>query len=250
MIRGNVAGLVLTLLALGACAAAGCGGGPATLRARELKSVSLTPPSPVERADAVELWAVPPAAINWDETPGPDGVQVRVFLYMAEQAETVLVKGTVECLLYDGRVPRENLSVAKPMRVWTFTTQDLATRHLRGMAGWGYALQLGWGRNVPAASVVTVAARYVPPAGEPVYSAPISIAMPSAVRSGPSSTRLGGDPGYSPPHVTEKTVTPTVTRPADAASGDSPPRVPGAGPVTPGSPPTPPRAINPPPAGR
>jgi hypothetical protein len=159
------------MLVVAAAVLAGCG--PAR------KGVSLTPPKPVDRVDAIDLWAVPPAAINWDDVPGPDGIQVNVFLYQASRAEPVLVKGTIEFTMYEGRQPREGLEAAPALRKWTYTEQELGTHEMRGPAGWGYVAQLGWGKDVPKSAVVTLTVRYVPPQGPPVSSrAPIVIAIP------------------------------------------------------------------------
>jgi len=164
--------VVASLMLLAAVVAlAGCG--PAR------KGVSPTPPKPVDHADAIDLWAVPPAAINWDDIPGPDGVQVNVFLYLADRAEPVLVKGTLEFTMYEGRRPREGLEAAPPFRTWEFTQQELATSEMRGPAGWGYMMRLGWGKDVPRSAVVTLNVRYLPPKGPPVLSrAPIVISIP------------------------------------------------------------------------
>jgi hypothetical protein len=142
------------------------------------RGVSQTPPKPVTRVDAIDLWAVPPAAINWDDMPGPDGIQVNVFLYQADRAEPVLIKGTVEFIMYEGRRPREGLETTRPFRTWKYTEQELATREIRGPAGWGYAAQLGWGNDVPKSAVVTLMVRYVPPQGPSVSSMPIVIPIP------------------------------------------------------------------------
>jgi hypothetical protein len=166
--------VVLCSLILAAAIMGGCG----SMR----KGVSPTPPKPVDRAIAIDLWAVPPAAINWDDVPGPDGVQVNVFLYQADRAEPVLVKGTIEFTMFEGRRPREGLEAAQPLRQWKYTEQELATREIRGPAGWGYAAQLGWGKDVPKSAVVTLLVRYLPPQGPPVSSAPVVIAIPTGSR--------------------------------------------------------------------
>jgi len=156
-------------LALAAAMAMGCAG--------RVKSVSLTPPSPVTRVDAINLWAVPPVAINWDDMPGPDGVQVNVFLYQADRAAPVLMKGMLEFSMYEGRHHADALREAKPLRTWTYTEQELATRQVRGIAGWGYGIQLGWGLQVPDSDIITLVACYRPPKGAPIYSSPIIIAV-------------------------------------------------------------------------
>lgn len=167
MMRVALCGLLLMVAAtvLGGC-------GPAR------RGVSQTPPKPVDRVDAIDLWAVPPAAINWDDMPGPDGIQVNVFLYQADRAEPVLIKGTVEFIMYEGRRPREGLETTTPFRTWKYTEQELATREMRGPAGWGYAAQLGWGNDVPKSAVITLMVRYLPPQGPSVSSMPIVIPIP------------------------------------------------------------------------
>jgi hypothetical protein len=153
--------------------AAGCGG----TTSRTVRGVSQTPPKPVDSVDAIDLWAAPPAAINWDDQPGPDGVQVSVFLYQSDHAEPVLVKGTIEFLMFEGRKARESLATAKPLRMWSYGVTELATQQVRGPAGWGYAFQLGWGKDVPQSAVITLIVRYVPAAGAATYSEPMVISV-------------------------------------------------------------------------
>ena len=180
-----VAGLVFVL------AAAGCTG---QMSGKSMRSPSMTPPNPVDRVDAIDFWAVPPAAVNWDDDPAPDGIIAQVFLYQTTRPEPVLVKGTLNLLMFDGRVPRAGLASAKPERIWSHGPTELATRQIRGLVGWGYAEQLGWGRTMPASPAVTFAARYDPVSGPPVFSAPIVIQMPSQVHKGPVASTIGEPP--------------------------------------------------------
>jgi len=184
-----------------ACLAAGCTGPPPG--AKELKSISTKPPPPVDRADRVDFWAAPPAAINWDEIPGPDGVQARVFLFQLERPESVLVNGALEFMMYAGRVRQGDAPPTEPLKVWNFTGDDLAARRIRSMVGWGYAAQLGWGEDVPTAPVITLQVRYQSPTGPTIYSAPISIPMPDKVRSGPTKSVLGSPATRSPSDRTQ-----------------------------------------------
>ena len=160
---------ILMAVIVGAALAAGCA---------NTHRVSTTPPWPVDRVDYIDVWATPPAAINWDDVPGPDGVRLNVFLYQANRAEPVMGKGTLEFTMYEGHQKSDAMAAAKPLRTWTFTTQELATRQVRTMAGWGYAIQLGWGRDVPKSAGVTFVARYLPAQGTPTASAPIMIGVP------------------------------------------------------------------------
>jgi len=157
-------------------------------------TVPLAPPSPVERVDALELWASPPAAVNWDDAPGPDGVQVRLYLFQAARPQPVLVKGTIEFRLYAGRVNRSGDPGSEPLKVWTFAGEDLAVRRFRSFVGWGYAARLGWGGEKPNAPVVSVQAVYRLPEGGEVASAPASVAMPAPPKAGPRRSLLGRSP--------------------------------------------------------
>jgi hypothetical protein len=130
------------------------------------------------QVDQITLLALP-TALNWDGRPGPDGVQTVVHLFQQAAPQPVLINGTLEFLLYEGRVSRDELSAAKPFHVWPFTAAQLEPYVGRSKVGWGYALRLPWGPTMPRSSSVTLAARYTPPgAGAPtVYSAPTTIAM-------------------------------------------------------------------------
>ncbi|MFO8014440.1 MAG: VCBS repeat-containing protein [Phycisphaerae bacterium] len=167
--------------------AAGCAGESGR------RTVSPTPPHPVDRADALELWASPPAAVNWDDTPGPDGVQVRLYAFQVARPDPVMLSGTLEFRLYAGRV-RGGDPDAEPLKVWTFAGDDLAVRRFRSLVGWGYAARLGWGGAKPKTPVVSVQAVYRPPDGPEVASAPASIAMPPTPRAGPRRSLLGRSP--------------------------------------------------------
>ena len=140
---------------------------------------SYSPPEPEEQADAIELWANPPVAVNWNDDPGPDGVRVSVFLYQyrGNRVTSVLIKGTLEFLMYDGRLDDTELAHAMPMQTWTYTEQELATREVRGPPGWGYATQLAW-THVPKSSRVTLVVGYRSPKGETLYSRPLVIGVP------------------------------------------------------------------------
>ena len=132
-------------------------------------------PKPVSRIDAIELTAMP-TALNFDNIPGPDGIQVRIFCYQLNTPTAVLVSGTMEVLMFEGNVPPEGLG-AKPFHIWKFTGEELSAYRQPSMVGWGYGLQLLWGTHMPTAPMVTVAARYTPPGGQPIYALPVSIAV-------------------------------------------------------------------------
>jgi len=180
---------VACLFALVALVLAGCTAGQ-----RGPNTVGMTPPKPVAQVDAIELWASPPAAVNWDDKAGPDGVQVRVYLFQLGQAQPVMVEGAVEFRMYAGRVPRSAIPDGEPFRTWRFAGDDLAVRRFRSMVGWGYAARLGWSGQPPDASVVSVQAVYEPPEGTPIFSAPVAIALPPRISPGPKRSVLGSEP--------------------------------------------------------
>lgn len=136
------------------------------------------PPPQVVRVDQITLLALP-TALNWDNRPGPDGVQTIIHLFQQGPREPVLASGTLEFLLYEGRVSREELAAAKPFHIWPFTASEIEPYLGRSKAGWGYALRLPWGPKVPQSGSVTLAVRYTPlgAGGPTLYSAPTVIAM-------------------------------------------------------------------------
>lgn len=136
-----------------------------------------TPPAPVAQVSQVDL-QVMPTAINFDDRPGPDGLRAMVFLYQVHsdgKVETVLGEGTLELVLFDGRIEESAILSTAPLHVWKFTSPELRPFSRRGMVGWGYGFpQLLWGQDAPTKSVVTLVARFTG-AGRTVYSAPVAI---------------------------------------------------------------------------
>jgi hypothetical protein len=157
-----------TSVALAALVAAGCGAGNA-------------PPAPVAEVDHVSLISTTPSAIHLDGEPGPDAVNVQVFLFRADKPAAQLVKGTLEFLLYqqERRLSEEalmKLLETEPFHTWRFPGSELiAHRGHLSKSLWGYRMQLRWGRTPPRTKTVLLLARYVSPGGQTVYSAPLLI---------------------------------------------------------------------------
>jgi hypothetical protein len=172
--RGLTAGgravAALVLGALAAALAGGCGEPGPT-------KVSAEPPRPVEHVDQITLSLSPPTPVNWDDRPGPDGVQVKVYFFRVDQPLPVTVGGTLEFLLYEGRIERGGFEGVEPFRVWRFGPEALPSYLGRGLVGWSYAMRLGWGANPPAARSLTLRARYLPPDGPAKDAAPMHVAM-------------------------------------------------------------------------
>ena len=149
--------------------AGGCG--PNALRGSKHQ-----PSAPVHTVDQIEMFSSM-AGINFDHIPGADGVSIQVLLYQLVQPKPVTVTGTLEFLLFDGKIAREEMHTRQPLHIWRFSGQQLPQYLFRSMVGWGYAMDLRWGKRAPTSKLITVAVRYVPPPGEGriVYSDPVTI---------------------------------------------------------------------------
>jgi hypothetical protein len=160
------------VIAAGCAAALSAAGGCGAPAARP---AGARPPDPVAQAGAITLFSGL-SAVNMDERPGPDGLVVELFLHRPD-GNTVLVTGRVELLLFAGPVPAERLTQTAPLITWGFDAPELRGYTIRKMGLWGYRLPLRWGPNVPEAESVTLVARYLPPSGRPVYSAPTAVSL-------------------------------------------------------------------------
>ncbi len=138
------------------------------------QKVSSTPPPPVDEIDRIYL-QVSPNAVNWDGKPGPDGLEAWVHLFRLSQPLPVTVRGTLRFTIYEGVISENDLASARPFHSWLFDGEKLKLHQVRLMAGWGYAMRLGWGRNKPTTSSVTLTAQYLPLQGNPVHANPIAI---------------------------------------------------------------------------
>jgi len=161
--------LGLWLCAVLCAATAGCPGpeGKAVVSSR--------PPRPVAVVDVIYIDALP-VAMNWDEKPGPDGLEAQVHFYRMDQPLPVTVSGTLELLLFEGKVSAAAAQANRPFHTWSFTTRELAGTLRKDLAGWGYAMRLAWGSPAPAAGMVTLIGRYQASGGEWVYSSPVAVA--------------------------------------------------------------------------
>jgi hypothetical protein len=118
------------------------------------------PPRPVDRVDEIVLRLTPPAPVNWDDRPGPDGLQVQINFFRIDEPLSVTVKGSLDLALYEGHVRPENLAAAKPIHTWPFSGAQLASQAGKSAVGWGYAIRLPWGDRPPAGATATLTARY------------------------------------------------------------------------------------------
>ena len=135
------------------------------------------PPRPVDRVDEIIVQLTPPTAMNWDDTPGPDGLQARVHFFRADEDLAVTIRGTLELALYEGRVGDRALVDEKPFRTWKYEGDVLRSHLEKTLVGWGYGMRLGWGHQPPASGSVTVLARYHSQEGQVKTSRPLHVAL-------------------------------------------------------------------------
>jgi hypothetical protein len=127
-----------------------------------------------EMVDEVHLFGLP-VTFNLDARPGPDGFAVRVFATKGGAAKGApITAGMLDVLMFDGTAGVDELAIKQPMQVWHFSPRELLALREQTSLGTGYRFALRW-KEQPTRNYITVAARYVPPKGDPVYSPPSTI---------------------------------------------------------------------------
>lgn len=122
-----------------------------------------------------------PTGINMDAIPGQDGVALKVFAGNPAQAKPLPVRqGELEILLYDGLLKSASGQESKPLKIWTFSIEDLRRHEFTSTIGVGYQLTLTWDDAKPSKGRATVMARLVLRDERAVYSAPSPITLGGA----------------------------------------------------------------------
>ena len=126
---------------------------------------------------SLHLFSVP-QAVNLDDEPGPDGFAVRLFARGPKSSKGVaLPNGTLEIAMFEGLVSETSGSTNKPLRTWEFTGNELKQHAGQSAVGTGYRFTLRWTDARPAGSRISIVARYLPPSGPPISSAPSSVSV-------------------------------------------------------------------------
>jgi hypothetical protein len=140
-------------------------------------------PSPAAHVDRVQLFAFP-TAINMGAVPGPGGISVQIFFFQLSEApdgkvntKTVPVSGTVDVMMFDGQMRASDMPKATPRHVWHFAPGEIGPYLSHSALGYHYAISLPWGKDEPAATMVTAIVRYSPPNEQPMYSEELPIAV-------------------------------------------------------------------------
>ena len=120
------------------------------------------------------------APVNLDARPGPDGVQVRLYLWRAaDPLAAMLERGTIEFLMYEGRVAPTQLNAAQPLRIWSYSAGRLRGAAGKSAFGYGYTMALSWADQPPRTGMITLTARLLRPGAEPLYAEPVNLAVGS-----------------------------------------------------------------------
>jgi hypothetical protein len=127
--------------------------------------------------DEINLLAAP-VALNFDQTPGPDGFIVKVYAASARQPKPVPIEsGKIEVMMFDGSPDLHGAGLGRPLRVWNFTAEDLKPFEIHTSIGIGYQLAPLWGDAKPTGNKVSVIVRYTSPKGATITSAPSIIGV-------------------------------------------------------------------------
>lgn len=112
-----------------------------------------------------------PTALNLDGQPGADTAAVKVFATLAGIPKAAPIRsGILEILAYEGTFDPAHPTA--PFHRWRFESADLQRFEFQTLLGTGYNMTLSWSPKVLAGTRLTLIARYLPPDGNPVVSAP------------------------------------------------------------------------------
>ncbi len=129
--------------------------------------------APSPRVDKIEL-EMAPYAVNLDNRPGPDGVEVKVRLYNLDQPLAFgLQQGAIEFLLFEGRVKDEDIAEVEPFYSWHFSAADFQAARRNTLVGTQHAIVLNWSGQTPRGTTLTLAARIPRPSAGPLYARPV-----------------------------------------------------------------------------
>lgn len=117
---------------------------------------------------------VAPALLDIDAIPGPDGVGVKLHAFSPTSPKSVAIReGWLEFLVYDREGVLEE--PPRPFHQWSFQADELGAHRSEAAIGMVYDFLLTWTPKTLSSSRIAVVARYHPPQGPPVTSAPSAI---------------------------------------------------------------------------
>jgi len=142
----------------------------------QLAGLSSSSPRPAKQVDEVFVRLSPPTALNWDDRPGPDGLQARVNFFRHDDDLSVPVDGTVEFELFEGRTSEKSVAEKQPFYTWRFENGELERHLSKTIVGWGYEMRLPWDRP-PKVSSITLVTRHRSSEGKVRTSKPLFLAL-------------------------------------------------------------------------
>ena len=122
--------------------------------------------------DHIDLMTQPVAA-NLDGVPGPDGLQIKVYLY--HEDKTIPGKGRLDIMLFDGDDSQSDLRSGNPIHTWTFSSDQLKRFLTISYGLQHYQLTLAWGKNMPKSKTVTILARFTEREEKEILSQPVVV---------------------------------------------------------------------------
>jgi len=131
--------------------------------------------SPINELNLVAM----PMAINVNRQPGgANGIAVKVFAVDRERPKAQgITQGTLELIMLDGLVTTASAGTNRLLHTWSFPASELPAHAFVTAVGTGYLFSLGWGKDRPRSNGITVFARYLPPQGAAISSAPSFISL-------------------------------------------------------------------------
>jgi hypothetical protein len=154
------------------------------------------------RVDELNLVTMP-VAVNLESKLGINGIQAKVYAVDYQRPKTQPIKdGTLEMLMFEGLVGDSFDQTNRCRHLWSFPAPELAAYAVTTTVGTGYLFALTWGKDQPRADKITVVARYQPPQGRIIYSAPSYISIPPPPRPlppAPSPAAPSPAPSSPPP---------------------------------------------------
>lgn len=125
----------------------------------------------------IHLFGVP-VTLTAPGKSAPAGIGVRIYASAQGGSRGIPIrKGVLEVLMFDGPVPEGGVATQTPLKIWSFSPEQLRAYTDVSFLGDGYQLALPWEKSVPKSRIITVAARYRNGSGGVLYSAPGAISV-------------------------------------------------------------------------
>jgi len=151
----------------------GCVSDPTPLKK---KPVNLPLPSRYS-IDELHLLTMP-AALNLDQTSGPDAFAVKVYAGSLSYPKPVPIReGTLEILMFDGVLKSGETASVKPLKIWQYTVAELKAHAFNTSIGICYQFTPQWGTNAPQQDRITIVGRYFSPSNAQIVTVPSTVEM-------------------------------------------------------------------------